>query len=53
VWYDATDRLGLQFSAGYLVTRPRVTFGSDERVFTSRVRSDALMVSVGAAWWVF
>lgn len=53
LWIDTTDRLGLQISAGYLVARPRVTFASDDRVFASRVRADALVVSVGAAWWVF
>jgi hypothetical protein len=53
LWIDTTDRIAFQVSAGYLVARPRVTFASDDRVFASRVRGDALMVSVGAAWWVF
>jgi BON domain len=53
LWIDTSKRLGFQVSAGYLVARPRVTFASDDRVYSTRVRADALMVSVGGAWWVF
>jgi hypothetical protein len=30
-----------------------VTYASDSGVTAARVRGDALMVTVGAAWWVF
>lgn len=53
LWIDTGRRLSYQLSAGYLVTRPRVTYASDTGVTAVRVRGDALMVTVGAAWWVF
>jgi hypothetical protein len=53
LWIDPGGRLSYQVSAGYLVARPRVTYASDSGVTAARVRGDALMVTVGAAWWVF
>ncbi len=53
LWIDTGGRLSYQLSAGYLVARPRVTYASDTGVTAVRVRGDALMVTVGAAWWVF
>jgi hypothetical protein len=53
LWIDTGGRLSYQLSAGYLVARPRVTYASDTGVTAARVRGDALMVTVGAAWWVF
>jgi hypothetical protein len=53
LWIDPGGRLSYQVSAGYLVARPRVTYASDTGVTAARVRGDALMVTVGAAWWVF
>jgi hypothetical protein len=53
LWIDPGGRLSYQVSAGYLVARPRVTYASDTGLTAARVRGDALMVTVGAAWWVF
>jgi hypothetical protein len=53
LWINTPGRLSYQLSAGYLVARPRVTYASDAGVTAARVRADALMVTVGAAWWVF
>jgi hypothetical protein len=53
LWIDTGGRLSYHLSAGYLVARPRVTYASDTGVTAARVRGDALMVTVGAAWWVF
>ena len=53
VWYDVGPRLGLEAFAGYLVTRPRVTFASDDAIVRRRLRADALILGVGLAYWVF
>lgn len=53
LWYEWTDRVGIQLSVGYLRARPRVTFASDTAVRSQRVNGDAVMVSIGAAYWIF
>ncbi|HEY8550114.1 MAG TPA: BON domain-containing protein [Vicinamibacterales bacterium] len=50
---DLTDRFGVQFSAGYLVVRPKVTFANDRSVTSERVRADGLMMSIALGYWVF
>ncbi|MXW36073.1 MAG: BON domain-containing protein, partial [Chloroflexi bacterium] len=49
VWFDVTRRVGLTLQAGYLVSRPKVTFGSDDVVTTERVRVNTVVVSAGLA----
>ena len=51
--FDTPGRLSYHVSAGYVVARPRVTYAADTHVTAARVRGDALMVTVGAAWWLF
>ena len=53
VWFDATRRIGITLRAGYLVSRPNVTFGSDDTVTTQRIRVNAVVVSAGLAYWIF
>lgn len=53
VWYDISPRVGLNVFGGYRVVRPRVTFASDTDVTRRRLNADAVLVSVGVAYWVF
>jgi hypothetical protein len=53
VWYDVTPRIGLNLFTGYRLARPDVTFASDTTIVTRRVNADAVIVSVGIAYWVF
>ncbi len=53
VWFDATERVGLNLRVGYVVSRPKVTFGSDQAVTTERIRVNAVVVSAGLAYWIF
>lgn len=52
-WFDVTRRIGFTLQAGYLVSRPKVTFGSDDVVTTERVRVNTVVVSAGLAYWIF
>ena len=52
-WFDATERVGIHLRLGYLMSRPKVTFGSDQAVTTERIRANALVVSAGLAYWTF
>ena len=53
LWYDVTQRIGLNVFGGYLFTRPEVTFVSDTEVVTHRLRANAVVISVGMAYWIF
>ena len=53
VWLDVTRRIGITLQAGYLVSRPKVTFGSDDVVTAERVRVNAVVLSAGLAYWIF
>lgn len=52
-WYDVSPRVGLNVFLGGLVVRPRVTFASNDEIWSESLRADALLVSVGLAWWLF
>ena len=53
VWFDVTRRIGLTLGAGYLVSRPKVTFASDASVSTERIRINTAVLSAGLAYWIF
>ena len=53
VWFDVTDRVGINVFGGYLFTSPEVTFASDASIATERLRVNAAVVSVGVAYWIF
>ncbi len=53
LWYDVTRRFGVNLFGGYLLVRPSVTFASDTAVETHRLRANAVVLSVGAAYWIF
>jgi hypothetical protein len=52
-WYDATGRIALNVFAGYVVTRPRVTWLDDGRLTTRSVRGDTAVLSFGLAYKLF
>ena len=53
LWYDVTQRIGINVFGGYLFTRPEVTFVSDTSVVTHRLRANTVVISVGMAYWIF
>ncbi|MGH9158838.1 MAG: BON domain-containing protein [Vicinamibacteraceae bacterium] len=53
LWYDITSRMGINVFAGGLFANPRVTFASDEEIRAMRMRTNAAILSVGLAWWLF
>ena len=53
LWYDVAPRFGINLFGGYLFARPKVTFASDTAVVTHRLRANAVVLSVGAAYWIF
>ena len=53
LWADVTRRVGINVFAGYLFTRPRVTFASDASIATERVSASSVVVSAGVAYWIF
>lgn len=53
IWHDVTPRIGVNGFVGGLFTEPVVTFAADDRVETMRMRSGALIISVGVAYWLF
>ena len=53
LWYDVTPRFGINLFGGYLFVRPKVTFASDTAIETHRLRGNAVVLSVGAAYWIF
>lgn len=53
LWYDVTNRVGLQVSIGYLATRPEVTFASPTELTTKTIDAGAVMLSIGGGYWLF
>jgi hypothetical protein len=53
LWYDVTARMGVNLFVGGLFANPRVTFASDEELRSRRLRTNAAILSVGLAWWLF
>lgn len=53
VWYETSRRTAVNVFAGYLVTRPRVTFLEDGRLERRAVRGDTAVVRVGVAYKLF
>lgn len=52
-WHELDDRFGINLFVGGLFARPRVTFASDEAVTETHLKTRALIVRVGLAYWVF
>lgn len=53
VWFDVTNRVGINVFGGYLFTSPEVTFASDAAIATERLRVNSATVSLGVAYWIF
>ena len=51
--YEVTRRVGLNVFGGYLMTKPDVTFASDAMVDTRRLDVDTVIITFGAAYWIF
>ncbi len=53
IWYDIAPRVGLNFSAGYLFTRPEVTLTTLAGTTTTRWNADMIVLSVGVVYGIF
>jgi hypothetical protein len=52
-WLDVSRKIGIHISGGYMLARPSVTLSSSLGDDRRRVRADALMIKVGAAYSIF
>jgi hypothetical protein len=52
-WFDLSGRVALNLSAGYIVTRPRLTLVSGGEVTRRHLRADTLIVRAGLAYKIF
>ena len=53
VWVDVNRRIAINFSAGYLLARPRVAFLERGEVVRRTVRADTFLFSTGIAYKLF
>jgi hyperosmotically inducible protein len=53
LWYDINSRAALNVFAGYLITRPGMTFLESGQFVRRSVRADATLLTVGLAWKLF
>jgi len=53
IWYDIAPRVGLNFSAGYLLTRPDITLTTGAGAQTMRWNADMAVLSVGIVYGIF
>ncbi len=53
MWFDLNARLALGLSAGYVVTRPRLTSIEDDVVTRRVLRGDALLIETGMVYKLF
>lgn len=53
LWYDINSRAALNVFAGYLITRPGMTFLERGQFVRRSVRADATLLTVGLAWKLF
>jgi len=52
-WFDLSSRVALNLSAGYVITRPRLTVIDDGQVVRRRLVADTLIVRAGVAYKIF
>lgn len=53
VWYDLSNKIGLNVSAGFMVARPELTISNSLGTSTQRLRADMIMFKVGAVYKIF
>lgn len=53
VWFDVSRRAALNMSAGYMVTRLRVTFLENGHLVRQNIRGDTTIVQAGVAYKLF
>lgn len=53
LWFEASRRIAVNVSAGYLVTRPTLTWLEDGQVTTRTLRADTTMISTGVVYKLF
>jgi hypothetical protein len=52
-WFDLSGRVALNLSAGYVITRPRLTVIDDGQIVRRRLVADTLIVRAGVAYKIF
>lgn len=53
LWLEATDRVSVGFSSGYLFCRPNSTWLDGDRFIRRRLTADVWLASVSVAYWIF
>jgi hypothetical protein len=53
VWYDLSEKIGINVSAGYTVARPKMTISSTAGDEVQRLRADMFSIKVGAVYSIF
>ncbi|HUF48466.1 MAG TPA: BON domain-containing protein [Vicinamibacterales bacterium] len=53
LWIDASSRAAFNLSAGYVITRPRLTVFEDGQVIERRLTADTLVLRAGIVYKVF
>jgi hypothetical protein len=53
VWYDISEKLGLNVNAGMMIARPNLTIRSTLGDQSMRLRADSLQIKAGLAYRIF
>lgn len=53
LWYELSPRIGLNLFGGYLITRPEVSFATDQTIDRLQIKADSVLLSIGVAYWIF
>jgi hypothetical protein len=53
IWHDINRKVGMNFSVGYMIARPKLTISTTVGEERRRLRADMLILKVGAVYSVF
>jgi hypothetical protein len=53
LWFDITEKVGVNIDAGYLVARPTLSVTTSAGTTRSHIRGDAFMMRLGAVYSLF
>ena len=53
IWFDVTQKFGVNVNAGYMFARPRVTIHSSVANESQRIRADMFSVKIGMVYRIF
>ena len=53
IWFDVTQKFGVNVNAGYMFARPRVTIRSSVANESQRIRADMFSVKIGMVYRIF